>query len=29
MFSAECQAEKRGLAIGISLLYEFESKTKI
>jgi len=25
--SAKCQAEKRDLAIGISLLYEFELKT--
>jgi hypothetical protein len=27
MFSAECQAEKRDLVTGISLLYEFEPKT--
>jgi hypothetical protein len=27
VFSAECQAEKRGLAISILLLYEFEPKT--
>jgi hypothetical protein len=26
MLSAECQSEKRDLAIDISLLYEFESK---